>query len=111
MIIENLEIPLHHPCFAGHFPDNPIVPGALLLQWIIAAAKARGLAEKVDAVKTMKFLNPVKPGDHCTIEFNIDTVRISVICRRGNTLICRGVLCRGQASTGAIDSAHPEIEG
>ena len=29
-----LLIPAEHPCYAGHFPGDPLVPGALLAQWV-----------------------------------------------------------------------------
>ena len=30
-ISKQFVIPADHPCLAGHFPDNPVVPGVLLL--------------------------------------------------------------------------------
>lgn len=44
----------------GHFPGNPIVPGAIILgrlaAWLLATG--RGLAR----VERMKFLRPLRPG-------------------------------------------------
>ncbi|HEY0666090.1 MAG TPA: hypothetical protein VGD24_08495 [Gallionella sp.] len=59
-----------HPCGAGHFPGNPIIPGALLLDGALAA-----IAEQQDAgggvwqVKSAKFPQPVRPGDTVRIEY------------------------------------------
>ncbi len=57
-----------HPTAAGHFPGNPIIPGACLLREVVAAVGgAGGLA--MDAVK---FLHPVRPGDAMAIEWRDD---------------------------------------
>ena len=58
--------------FSGHFPGNPIVPGVILTE---ALAQAAGIAAASDypetarplfllsAIRTMKFLQAVRPGD------------------------------------------------
>ena len=54
-----------HPMLAGHFPGHPIVPGAWLLAWVIAAAMRRLLAtgetRSIAAIKRVKFLRPLAP--------------------------------------------------
>lgn len=57
-----------HPAAAGHFPGNPIVPGVVLLDEIIAAARKLGrLPEGGCVVRAAKFLRPVRPGDALAI--------------------------------------------
>lgn len=55
--------------FAGHFPDNPLVPGVILTE---ALAQTAGIAAHVEnsgtrfllsAIRQMKFLRPVRPGE------------------------------------------------
>ena len=57
------------PMFAGHFPNEPLVPGVILTE---ALAQAAGIAahEKdssrrflLSAIRQMKFLRPVRPGE------------------------------------------------
>jgi 3-hydroxyacyl-[acyl-carrier-protein] dehydratase len=60
------------PMFAGHFPDNPLLPGVILTE---ALAQTAGLAAAsgypedskplflLSAIRTMKFLHPVRPGE------------------------------------------------
>ena len=63
-----------HPMLAGHFPGHPIVPGAWLLAWVIAAAMRRLLAtdesRSIAAIKRVKFLRPLAPDSafECTLD-------------------------------------------
>jgi 3-hydroxyacyl-[acyl-carrier-protein] dehydratase len=57
-----------HPAADGHFPDNPIIPGAVLLREIIAAVSAYdetfgGGSAMCREVRSAKFHQPVRPGD------------------------------------------------
>ena len=63
--------PGDHPALAGHFPGNPIVPGALLLSEAAQAIAAdlaggAGLIE----VQSAKFLRPVRPDERVRIRFD-----------------------------------------
>ena len=58
--------------FAGHFPDNPIVPGVILTEALAQAAgiaAASGYPETarplflLSAIRMMKFFQAVRPGD------------------------------------------------
>jgi len=57
------------PSTIGHFPGNPIVPGAVLLREIVAAIAARHPGEICRRIGAAKFLHPVRPGDNLRIEW------------------------------------------
>ncbi len=60
-----------HPTAAGHFPGNPIIPGAVLLDEVLhAIAGARGGGPIV--IRSAKFLRPVRPGDRLLIRWQSD---------------------------------------
>lgn len=54
-----------HPTAAGHFPGNPIIPGALLLDHALSAIGAGAPVE----IQVAKFLRPVRPGDSVAIRW------------------------------------------
>lgn len=61
-----LSLPTDHPIFAGHFPEHPIVPGALILDEV-----TRVLSEHTgtgrSAVRSAKFVHPARPGQRLRI--------------------------------------------
>ena len=65
--------PDDHPALPGHFPGNPIIPGAVLLSET-ARAIAQDLAASPELiqVRSAKFLRPVRPGDRVLIRFDRD---------------------------------------
>ena len=78
-----------HPVFAGHFPGQPLMPGALLLAEVIeAAAGIAWIAERLGSkplLAAAKFLAPVRPGDLLDIRFHAEVapakgVRFEVGC-------------------------------
>jgi len=59
------------PFFRGHFPGDPLVPGVILTE---ALAQTAGIAAgqpgrgfRLTAIKGMKFLRAVRPGDLLTL--------------------------------------------
>lgn len=64
-----LQLAADHPTGAGHFPGNPIIPGALLLAEVLRCiARAEGVSYTSCNVKNAKFLAPARPGDKVEID-------------------------------------------
>jgi len=60
----------NHPCGAGHFPGNPIIPGALLLDEVLAGIGANlAIDDAAWHVKSAKFPQPVRPGNVVHINY------------------------------------------
>jgi 3-hydroxymyristoyl/3-hydroxydecanoyl-(acyl carrier protein) dehydratase len=62
--------PADHPAAQGHFPGNPVIPGAVLLGAVLPVIE-QGLGVNLSSwrLRSAKFLAPARPGDHVTIEF------------------------------------------
>lgn len=78
-----------HPALAGHFPDAPIVPAALLIEHIEAALANSG--KTLLGLQRMKFFHPVAPG--ALVSVRLDQLQDSagtVDLRVGDTLVARG---------------------
>jgi 3-hydroxyacyl-[acyl-carrier-protein] dehydratase len=74
---------LDDPAAVGHFPGNPIIPGAAILREVVRAVSAGGdrVCCGIDAAK---FLHPVRPGDCLTIVWEEKTAgSIGFICSTG----------------------------
>ncbi len=88
----DIVIPQNHPSAAGHFPGNPIVPGALLLSEVIRAWEVL-IASPIEktTMRVAKFLSPTLPGDTVAVQFepmSAATVKFSCVVK--GTLVLSG---------------------
>ena len=61
--------PADHPAVPGHFPANPVIPGALLLGEVLRCVEAAlGAAACPCRIRSAKFLYPVRPGERVLID-------------------------------------------
>ena len=61
-------IPADHPCLPGHFPGQPIVPGVVVLDRVLAAIEAQHGAIGALRMPQVKFLQPLLPEQTARIE-------------------------------------------
>lgn len=83
-----ITVPLEHPCYAGHFPGNPVVPGVLLLELVLEALTRRAPRE----VRHVKFHRAVKPGESFTLRYAEVGRQLSFRCMDGERLLAEGSL-------------------
>ena len=84
-------VPVQHPALAGHFPGNPIVPGAMVLDAVISTAEAwLGAGFGVDRLAFAKFLVPLKPDETARIDLVLRASRLEFSVCRGSISIAKG---------------------
>jgi 3-hydroxyacyl-[acyl-carrier-protein] dehydratase len=86
-------VTINEPQFVGHFPDNPVMPGVLLLEGMAQTAGVLCARSQLGQIKPTlvyfmtidkaKFRKPVVPGDR--VEYHMDQIR-----RRRNMWWFRG---------------------
>jgi 3-hydroxymyristoyl/3-hydroxydecanoyl-(acyl carrier protein) dehydratase len=92
-----------HPAAQGHFPGDPIIPGAVLLSETLQAIEA-GLGASLAPfrITSAKFLHPARPGDRLVIEFSRATPGEIQFTSRvaGKTVLTGRIRCRAASTAG-----------
>nr|UXE46149.1 hypothetical protein Hi04_10k_c5801_00007 [uncultured bacterium] len=96
-LLEGLLVPASHPALQGHFPGRPVVPGVVLLDEVVAAiAQWQHQSFVPTGFPSVKFLQPLLPGETYSIRLNGDAMRIVFECAAGERVLLRGTV------TGAV---------
>jgi 3-hydroxymyristoyl/3-hydroxydecanoyl-(acyl carrier protein) dehydratase len=71
-----LRIPLDLIYFPGHFPQAPILPGAVQVAWALAFATTRlGTPLRCHVIEALKFQQLLRPGDRADLTLRHDLER------------------------------------
>jgi len=81
------------PYFVGHFPDNPTMPGVLVLMAFVQAASLLYLSPvRLLKVDRLRFRSPVRPGMRLEIAVeeleSTDGVRLVAVCGEVEGNVC-----------------------
>lgn len=114
--IKNVSI--NEPHFMGHWPDNPVMPGVLIVEAMaqtagvamLSATHAEGKQAFLGGLDKVRFRHPVAPGDQLRIE-------ATLIKQRGNTgkvhitaTVDDQVACEGDFTFVLISEASEQSE-
>ena len=92
-IHRSIRVPADHPVFAGHFPNRPIVPGVMLLEWVLEEiGTALGRRPATLRLRESKFFTPLSPGDNAELRCEPGEARCSFDIRCGGARIARGLV-------------------
>ena len=88
-------IPADHPSLPGHFPGRPVVPGVVLLDAAFALILAQRPGRMVTGVHSVKFTQPVRPGQRVAVACADGVERVPFACAVSGRDVVRGVLTIG----------------
>ncbi|MDQ2818083.1 MAG: 3-hydroxyacyl-ACP dehydratase FabZ [Candidatus Eremiobacteraeota bacterium] len=96
-------VTFNEPFFTGHFPNNPVMPGVLIIEAMAQLGGAAILEPKsqkttvpyLAGVDKVKFRRPVIPGDRLMMEVDVIWIRMNIgrlraQARVGDQLVCSG---------------------
>ena len=100
MTITSLVIDANHPAYPGHFPEQPVLPGVVLLDATLHVLEGAGKGSCGRwQISSAKFQSAVRPGEALTLEHETlpnGSVRFAI--RAADRSIASGVLVPRSAS-------------
>ncbi|MEW9570902.1 3-hydroxyacyl-ACP dehydratase FabZ family protein [Rhodanobacter sp. Si-c] len=71
-----LRVPADLAHFPGHFPQAPVLPGAVQVAWALQLAASRlGTSPHCREMEALKFQRLLRPGDRVTLTLRLDDAR------------------------------------
>jgi 3-hydroxyacyl-[acyl-carrier-protein] dehydratase len=101
-IVAIKNVTMNEPQFQGHWPDNPIMPGVLMVEAIAQAGGALLMTEIPDrdsklmlftGIENARFRRPVTPGDQLRIEVTVLNWRSRAVRMQGNITVDGKLVC------------------
>ena len=84
-------VPADHPSLPGHFPGSPVVPGVVLLDFVLRANEVRlQRAVRVTGLRQVKFHSPLLPNELADVALEADDSTLVFRVTRGDQLIAQG---------------------
>ncbi len=113
-------VTINEPFFSGHFPDDPIMPGVLIIEAMAQTAAAlvvvgNGRAGKGDLVyflgiENARFRRPVRAGDLLHLEVERQKSKLGIHWYKGRALV-DGKLCADAMFNARVPQREDEAPG
>jgi 3-hydroxyacyl-[acyl-carrier-protein] dehydratase len=113
-------VTINEPFFQGHFPENPIMPGVLIVEALAQAGAVavlsmpehRGKLAYFAGLDQIRFRHPVRPGDTLRLEVTLQKMRRGVGKAHGRATVggqtaCEGDLLMALSDTSASTADDP----
>jgi len=107
-------ITINEPYFQGHFPNQPVMPGVLILESMAQAGAFLVLNSVEDplsknmffsAVEKAKFRKPIIPGDQVKIEMELLKIRMNAARLKGTAYVDGEVVTEAIIMANIVDRA------
>lgn len=91
--LASFEIPVEAAYFAGHFPGDPMVPGAKLIDLVLAELTGAGAISAFPVeIASTKFIAPVRPGATVVIQWRSTGTLVQFECSVDGARVASGSL-------------------
>lgn len=82
-----------HQSLKGHFPNNPVVPGVIILDEVIQIVKEVSPDFIIKKLPMVKFIHPLLPEQDVNVEINQKSdTSLSFICSHNDIKLASGQL-------------------
>jgi 3-hydroxymyristoyl/3-hydroxydecanoyl-(acyl carrier protein) dehydratase len=82
----------NHPCLAGHFPNNAIIPGVVILDYTRTLLEHSFPSQRIKMLANIKFIYPLYPEKLFSIYLKIiATNKIKFYCLSEGEKIIQGI--------------------
>ena len=105
-------VTINEPFFVGHFPNQPVMPGVLILE-AMAQAGAFLVLNTVDdpmsknmffsAVEKSRFRKPIIPGDQVRLEMELVKIRMGAVRLQGKAYVDNNIVAEGILMANIVD--------
>lgn len=97
-------VTFNEPYFQGHFPEEPIMPGVLIVESIaqvgavviLSEEKFKGKTPYFAGLNKVRFRKKVVPGDVLEMEIEMIKMRSSIGIAKGKATVNGEVACEGE---------------
>ena len=101
-VVATKNVTYNEPFFAGHFPQEPVMPGVLQVEAmaqagavaIMSMEEFKGKTGYFGGIKNVKFKRKVVPGDVLRIELEIDKLKRNIGIGHGTAYVGDEVACQ-----------------
>ena len=101
-------VPAGHPALSGHFPGNPIVPGAMIIAQIAEDVRLQLPGIELGRLLSMRFHAPLRPGQAFAVHATLHDDRVIVEVRKMSAGEADIVLASGQWAVEAATEGSNE---
>ena len=104
MAIAKRNVTVHEEVFNGHFPHNPVLPGALIVESLAQTGAVallshpdfKGKTAYFGGIKSAEFRKVVRPGDSMRLEVHLEKIRRNIGLGKGIATVDGKKVCTAE---------------
>ena len=116
-VVSLKNVTINEEFFVGHFPDQPIMPGVLLIEMMAQAGgvmlltipENEGKLAYRAGVETARFRKPVIPGDTLITEISMLRSRASLGWVKATTKVAGKVVCEAELAFAVVERQPVDV--